>query len=159
MVRPIAACILTLIFAGFAFGCSRGDAMREEKNKSIVLSYLSAIADPGLDDWDEYFAEQVMFNGSPVSADAVKSIIEHFRLAFPDLRFIVRDQIAEGDRVATWGFFEGTHSANFNGIPATMRHVRWLGIAVDRLSNDEVVEMWHEMDTWGLMQKLREEEG
>ena len=84
--------------------------------------------------------------------------MSNFRQGFPDLRFEVMGQVAEGERVATWGFFKGTHTGDFHGIAPTGKEVRWFGMGVDRIENGKVVEAWHEMDIWGLMRQLREEQ-
>lgn len=133
---------------------------RRETNKRLVQGYLSTIGDPAFDDWDRFFADTVTFNGSPVPPQTLGSaILTPIRKGFPDLKYTPLGQIADGDRVATWGFFEGTHDGEFDGIAATHRRVKWLGIAVDRIEDGRVVEMWHEMDLWGLVRQLRAEDG
>jgi len=42
-----------------------------------------------------------------------------FIAAFPDLRVATAFMVAEGDMVAAYNSFEGTHRAEFMGIPAT----------------------------------------
>jgi predicted ester cyclase len=43
--------------------------------------------------------------------------------AFPDLRWTLRDTIAEDDRIMTLSTWTGTHRGPFMGIPATGRAV------------------------------------
>jgi len=76
------------------------------------------------------------------------------RRAFPDFHLIIRDQIAEGDKVVTRVTFHGTHQGQFNGIAATGRQVTWPGMAMDRIANGKVVEMWHVQSTAGLLQQI-----
>jgi predicted ester cyclase len=83
--------------------------------------------------------------------------LANFRDAFAHFRFQVIGQLAEGDKVATWGYFKGVHTGEFHGLQATHKEVRWLGIAIDRIEDRKVVEMWHEMDVWGLVQQIRSE--
>ena len=40
------------------------------------------------------------------------------------------------------------------GIPAPGKQVKYWGVAIDRIVDGKVVEMWHRVDTWGLMQQL-----
>lgn len=74
--------------------------------------------------------------------------------AFPDFHLIIRDQIAEADKVVTRVTFHGTHQGQFNGIAATGRQVTWSGMAMDRIANGKVVEMWHVQSTAGLLQQI-----
>jgi predicted ester cyclase len=126
-----------------------------EANKKIVGEYLQSITDPGFKDWGKYFAENVSFNGTAMPAQSIGGILAFFRQGFPDLKYTPMGQIAEGDRVATWGFFEGTHAGEFQGVAPTHRRAKWFGTGVDRLENGKVVEMWHEMDMWGLVEQLQ----
>jgi predicted ester cyclase len=66
----------------------------------------------------------------------------------------VEDQIAEGDKVVTRVTFHGTHQGQFNGIAPTGKQVKWSGIAMDRIADGKVVEMWHVQNTTGLLQQL-----
>ena len=76
------------------------------------------------------------------------------RSAFPDHHLTILDQIAEGDKVVTRVTFHGTHQGPFNGIAATGKQVEWSGIAMDRIADGKVVEMWHVQNTAGLMQQI-----
>jgi predicted ester cyclase len=50
--------------------------------------------------------------------------------------------------------FHGTHQGPFNGIAATGKQVEWSGIAMDRIANGKVIEMWHVQNTTGLMRQI-----
>jgi hypothetical protein len=61
-------------------------------------------------------------------------------VAFPDIHWDVRDTVVEGDRIATFSFWTGTHRGEFMGIPATGRSVRveaWTWIATGRPAGRE----------------------
>jgi predicted ester cyclase len=75
--------------------------------------------------------------------------------AFPDLRFTVEDQVAEGDKVVTRWSSEGTHKGELMGIAPTGKHAAGVtGISIDRYLDGKFVEGWANWDTLGLMQKL-----
>jgi predicted ester cyclase len=46
-----------------------------------------------------------------------QQVIEAWRVAFPDARSTVEEQIAEGDRVVTRWTARGTHTGDFQGMP------------------------------------------
>src|SRR5262249_59810614 len=77
--------------------------------------------------------------------------MQAMRGAFPDFRLTIEDQIAEGDKVVTRVTFSGTHSGEFRGIAPTGKQVKYSGIAIDRIVDGKVVEMWHVAETLGLV--------
>jgi steroid delta-isomerase-like uncharacterized protein len=83
-----------------------------------------------------------------------KQLITAYRAAFPDIHFVVEDQIAEGDRVTTRWTATGTHQGDLRGIPATGKQATVTGITVDRVADGQVQESWANWDTLGMMQQL-----
>jgi predicted ester cyclase len=77
-----------------------------------------------------------------------------FRTAFPDFRVTIEDEVLAGDRVATRGYFTGTHTGEFMGMPATGRVIRCSYSDIWRLEDGKGRENWVQMDMLGLMQQL-----
>ena len=92
--------------------------------------------------------------GLPTGPEGTKQLITVYRNAFPDVRFTVDEQIAEGDKVVTRWTGHGTHKGELLGIPATDRSSTVTGIAVDRIVNGKIVESWGIFDQFGMMQQL-----
>jgi len=159
MLQPFLAPGLLALLMGSAMAQGSPDSNETQTNKLLTRGYLQVFEDSGFDDWNRYFADTVIFNGSPMQPNQLGEIIAFFRLGFPDLRLRVISQIAEGDKVATWGYFEGTHLGEFNSIPPTGIKARWFGCAIDRIAAGQVVEAWHEMDVFGLTRQLTTPEG
>lgn len=86
--------------------------------------------------------------------EAVKQFYMSLHSAFPDIRFTVDDQIAEGDRVVTRWTARATHRGDFQGIPATGKPGVITGVTIDRIAGGKLVECWTEMDDLGLLQQL-----
>jgi steroid delta-isomerase-like uncharacterized protein len=76
------------------------------------------------------------------------------RAAFPDLRFTIEDEIAEGDRVVTRWTARGTHEGAFQGIPPTGKPGVVTGITIKRLADGKIVEGWTTVDELGMLQQL-----
>jgi predicted ester cyclase len=74
--------------------------------------------------------------------------------AFPDLRITVEDQIEEGDRLAIRYRGEGTHRAEWRGIPARGTRISYTGILIVRFEGDRIAEYWAQPDLLGLLQQL-----
>ena len=86
--------------------------------------------------------------------EGVKQYVAALRAGFPDLRFTIEDQIAEGDMVVTRWTARGTHAGEFQGIPATGREIRMTGTDIDRIAGGKVAECWAHMDELGLMRQF-----
>ena len=64
---------------------------------------------------------------------------------FPDLRFVVDDQISEGDRVASRWTLHGTHRG---------RRVKLRGIVISRFEDGRIIEDWAASDTMEIPRQL-----
>jgi steroid delta-isomerase-like uncharacterized protein len=158
--RPIWTTIAAVCLAGslpFFAPQTRADEamMKLEQNKAIVRDYLNEIVNKGnMGAFDIFFSDDVVFNETRNFREQYPARMQAIRGAFPDHHLIVRDQIAEDDKVVTRVTFHGTHSGPFNGIAATGKVVEWSGIAMDRIADGKVVEMWHVQNTAALLQQI-----
>jgi len=75
---------------------------------------------------------------------AQRSVALYLEL-FPDLRFVVDEQVSEGDRVASRWTLHGTH----RGRPVTLR-----GIVISRFQDGRIVEDWAASDTIEIVRQL-----
>jgi predicted ester cyclase len=93
---------------------------------------------------------------SPVFVDHVNSMTYHgtegahksvalYLELFPDLQFVVDEQVTEGDRVASRWTLHGTHRG---------RPVRLWGIVISRLEDGRIVEDWAASDSLDLIRQL-----
>ncbi len=108
---------------------------------------------------DELFAPNFVLHDPSVpqevrGIEAMKQYITMYRTAYPDTRFVVEDQIAEGDRVVTRWTGQGTHQGELMGISPTGNRVTVTGIEFDRVSGGKLQETWVNYDALGMMQQL-----
>jgi predicted ester cyclase len=94
------------------------------------------------------------FPSSAPGRQGFQQVIGFFRRAFPDMHVTLEDEIAEGDKVVTRGYFSGTHQGEFQGIAPTGKQIHVKYIDVWRLENGQLVENWVQMDMLGLLQQL-----
>lgn len=112
------------------------------------VSRLDALVAPHVvhhDSYDTHAAEGLV---------GMKTTIELNRKAFPDMRLIVEDQIAEGQKVVTRWRGEMTHLGELRGIAATGRRVTISGITIDRFEDGKIVEAWRSLDYLGLLRGI-----
>lgn len=74
--------------------------------------------------------------------------------ALPDFSVEIKDQVAEGDKVATLKTFSGTHEGELMGLPPTRRRVAFDIFDLLRIRDGKVVEHWGVYDIAGMMQQL-----
>lgn len=130
-----------------------------EQNKAIVRRLYEEIWDKGnLAVLDELQAVDAVDHnrppGLPPGREGVKQFFRMYLAAFPDVRMVIEDQVAEGDRVVTRWTATGTHKGELMGIPPTGKQVRVSGIDINRLEGGKIIESWGSSDQLGMMQQL-----
>jgi predicted ester cyclase len=90
--------------------------------------------------------------------EGIRRLAARFRAAFPDLRFSIDWQLAEGDMVATHWTFRGTHLGTYATpratVPPTGRRVTWRGAHTFRLADGRIVQEWLTVDGMSLLEQL-----
>jgi predicted ester cyclase len=88
--------------------------MSAEQNKAIMRQYFEGAWEQGnLELLDELLApDYVNHNPAtpemPTGPEGVKGVVSMFRSGMPDLKVVIEDMIAEGEKVATRYTLEGT---------------------------------------------------
>ncbi len=128
------------------------------EGKALVRRYLQEIAPSGaIHRLDEVFSPDLVAHLGERSVTGIRVMRDYvaaFHSAFPDVRYGIEDEIAEGDRVAVRWRWEGTHRGPFQGIAATGRRVTQTGTTVFRISGGRIIEAWPQADFIGLMGQL-----
>jgi steroid delta-isomerase-like uncharacterized protein len=129
-----------------------------EQNKAHIRRVIEEVYDRGdLRVVDEVAASDLVIHAPSQEIrgrEGAKQYVAALRAGFPDLRFTVEDQVAEGDMVVTRWTARGTHGGEFQGVPATGREIRLAGTDIDRIAGGKVVECWAQVDELGLMRQL-----
>ena len=76
------------------------------------------------------------------------------RSAFSDVRHPIEDMVAERDRVAVRLRFEGTHTGEFMGVPASGKHCSVEGTAFLRIGGGKITRLVGSLDQMGLLQQI-----
>ena len=135
--------------------------MSTEANKAIVRRFLEdAFGKGNLAVLDEIIAPDLVSGGPsalpgmPPGPEGQKMLITAYRNAFPDIRFTIDEQVAEGNTVVTRWTGHGTHKGELAGLPPTGKQAAVVGIGVDRVENGKIVESWGLFDQFGMLQQL-----
>lgn len=89
-----------------------------------------------------------------VADESLFQHIEMFEKGFPLYEIKAEDIVEQGDKVAVRALFAGTHSGEFNGIPATGKTVQLPFIAIYRFEGGKIVEHWLEANHLALLGQL-----
>ena len=132
--------------------------MSTEENKSIVRRLLEeGINQRNTSVFDDLVGANYVNNTFPAPArgpEAYKQTLGLFLAGFPDMHITVEGEVGEGDMVSTRGYFTGTHSGEFMGIPPTGKQINVRYIEMWRVQDGKLGENWVQMDQLGMMQQL-----
>jgi steroid delta-isomerase-like uncharacterized protein len=140
-------------------GKGEPEGMSAEESKDIVRQFWRVWEEGNIDLVDELLAPDYV-NRTPATPDqptgpeGVKGVVGMFRTGMPDLKVVIEDMIAEGDKVAVRYTLEGTHEGELFGIPPTGRRLSIKSIAVERVSEGKIREHWRVTDSLDMMQQL-----
>jgi steroid delta-isomerase-like uncharacterized protein len=130
-----------------------------DSNKAVIQAFIEEVLNQQrlerADDLvKENFVELDPLPGQQQGREGLKAILGVLWEAFPDMHWVVKEMVAEGDKVVTRFIWTGTHRGAFLGIPSTGRSVEVKGVVIDRLENRKMADSRILMDTMGLMQQL-----
>lgn len=103
---------------------------------------------------DDYRDHDVANKEDTRGAEAFRQETLGYRRGFPDFRFTIEEQIAEGDRVVTRWTWRGTNTGEMRGMPPTGKRVEMAGTTTFRFDNGKIKEgFWH-WDFAGFLEQL-----
>jgi steroid delta-isomerase-like uncharacterized protein len=105
---------------------------------------------------DELYADCVLYTPATgeLKGEALKQYLASILAAFPDIRFTIEDQVAEGDKLVTRWSCTGTHQGEFMGLAPTGKKVTNSGMNISRIVEGKIVEERQEWDALGFLQRL-----
>jgi len=133
-----------------------------EENKALIRRWFEEVWNKGrAEAIAEMLAADAVVHG--LSDDAAKPLRgsagflpfhTQFREAFPEIKVIVEDAIAEGDKVVARCSVRGKHTGDSLGFEATQAQVEFTGIAIVRVKDGKLVEAWNNFDFMKMYQQL-----
>ena len=141
--------------------------MLAEQNKALVRRFFEAHEGKAdLDTLDKMLAPDFISHirrlpGQQPGREGYKWAIAELAVAFSDRRFLVEEQVAEGDTVVTRFIVRATHDRKeIMGVAPTDREGAYKAVAIHRISGGKITEEWT-LATTGpklLGQRLEQEE-
>ena len=94
-------------------------------------------------------------NVAGTGLDYLKARAASLLKAFPDVKFVIEDFIQQGDRLAARVTLEGTHRADFAGIPATGKRMKVYDFAMYRIVDGKITDIWSLIDMQAMRDQLK----
>ena len=130
------------------------------KTKSqLIQGFIDRVLNRGdIEATGEYFwddvVEEVPLPGQGPGLKGLKDVLTGMRLAFPDMKWVVDEQVEADGKVVSRFTWSGTHRAVFLGVPPTGRQVKVWGMVIDQFVGDKVKSTRIIMDGVGLLAQL-----
>ena len=133
--------------------------MSAEESKAVMRRFWEVWEQGDIDRLDELLAPDYVNHtlaapNLPSGPEGVKEVVSMFHSAMPDLRVVVEDMIAEGDKVATRYALEGTHKGELFGATPTGRQLSIKSMTVERVPEGKIIEHWRVTDELDMMRQL-----
>jgi predicted ester cyclase len=137
--------------------------MSIEENRANYRRFIEEAWNKGnLDIIQEIASPNIIFHsppGTPPGWEGAKQLIASFRVAFPDVRLTVEDQVAERDKTVTRLMITGTHRGPFQSPGKTLmptgKRISVQTIDIFRHdANGKLAECWSGFDVFGMLKQL-----
>lgn len=132
-------------------------ATETQSNTELVRQYLAAFNDRDREALSELLAEDVVEHGIHDQLRGVDELLEkleaHFE-PFPDYSGTTEAMVAEDDLVAVRYAVGGTHTGEYRDVEPTGHVAEWTGMAMYRIEDGEIAEVWLEEDRLRLLEQL-----
>ena len=117
-----------------------------ETRKGQVRDFYHAFSTGSINELDEIidpgYVDRTPGPGQASGIDGLRQNIAAFRAAFPQGQIIIRELIAEHDKVVARVTLSGTHVADYFDVPPSGKHVVADGVETFRFLHGMVVESW-----------------
>jgi steroid delta-isomerase-like uncharacterized protein len=134
------------------------EGLAEEDNNGLI--FIRAIGNWNKGDLNSYllmYDPGVVIHGIPgveAGIESAKRFYQGFHGAFPDTQILVEDLFTRADKLACRFTVSGTHKAEFIGIPATDKFIKFTGITILKFFDGKCTERWNQADFLGMLQQL-----
>src|ERR687898_493583 len=121
----------------------------EEKNMALVRRFQEAEAKGDLDMLDELlapdFVDHSLLEGQEPGREGYKRQLAEQHAALSDVRCIIEDQLAKGDKVVTRITWHSIHDrGEYRGLAPRHKEVVVTAMSIHRIAEGKIVEEWSE---------------
>ena len=129
-----------------------------EQNKAIVRRNYETADKNDLTTFSEQLAPDLVLHypgmPGPLNREALIQMMNVMFSGLTQRQHVFEDQIAEGDKVATRLTLHAVHTGEFQGMPATDKHIAVPQTSIHRIRDGKIAEVWVSSDDVGMMKQL-----
>src|SRR5512134_1762443 len=129
-----------------------------EQNKAIVRRNYETADKNDLTAFSEQLAPDVAVHlpgmPGPLNRAALLQMMSVMFSGLTERQHVFEDQIAEGDKVVTRLTLHAVHTGEFQGMPATGKQIAVTQIAIHRIRDGKIAEVWVSSDDISMMKQL-----
>ena len=133
--------------------------MPTEENKKFLKWFVEElINNKKFDEFRNHVTTDAVEHAAPPGMPTnIESTIQWFKMfagAFPDFKYTLEDQVAEGDLVVQRATCTGTMKGELLGMKPTGKTATWSEIHTLRMKDDKIAEHWASVDQMGMLVQL-----
>jgi steroid delta-isomerase-like uncharacterized protein len=130
--------------------------MTIEANKALVRRFITEIFEQGRPEAVDELCTDDFIGHTWGNADkeGLKAAMSRVAQGLADAKFVIEDEIGEGDLVAVRLTASARHVGEFMGMPASGRSYEIGEIHIFRVRDGKVSEHWHQFDSASMMKQL-----
>ncbi len=133
--------------------------MSTDANKDLARAYFTAFLDRNEAWWQRHIAPDFVRHDPGLDfevrgPEGVRRLGEVLHGGVTEMTLPIEDVIAEGDRVLVRLRFQGRHTGDLMGLPASGRTVDIAVMDLFRIVDGRLVEHWALLDTLGLLKQV-----
>ena len=126
-----------------------------EPEKAVVRRFYTIVGEGRPEDLDEICAPDLVGHaGAGSDLAELKSSVASFLVPFPDLTAQIRHLVQEEEVLSAWVSYTATHRADFAGVPASGRTVRFAAWDLFRVQDGRIVEITQYCDLFSIMSQI-----
>lgn len=128
-----------------------------DENEELVRRHFETVNERNRDAFVALHADDIVVHSGDSEVHGIEAVVEYSWTqldAFPDLTETVETVVVEEGMVAVRVRLTGTHEGDLFGIEPTGETVDVTSMALFRVDDGEIVEMWNHPDKYGILEQL-----
>jgi len=122
--------------------------------RAHYLRYLDALNDRRFDELPGFVADDLLYNGAPLTGAQYRELLEDDVTRIPDLFFAVQHLLVDGAYVACRIGFDCVPREVFHGLLPTGARVQFTEHVFYRFDGQRIAEVWSLLDLAALERQL-----
>ena len=128
-----------------------------DQNKELIFKAYEALNQGDIENFGELLSEdfqEIAQNGDGRSKEECLNAFRDLRVMMPDVRFDIKETIAEGDKVVVVENYSGTMTGKFRAQEPTGRKMSVVAVDIYTIRDGKIAELQSIFDTASVVEQL-----